>query len=40
MLNDNDIDFKSCDINVIYFIDVLLSNSGNALLKKAILVKL
>jgi hypothetical protein len=40
MLNYNDIDFKFCDINVIYTVEVELSNSGNALLKKAVRAKL
>ncbi len=31
MLNDNDIDFKFCDINVKYTIDVVLSNSPYAI---------
>jgi hypothetical protein len=40
MLNDNEIDFKFCDISVVYTVYVLLSNSENALLKKATRVKL
>ena len=39
MLNESVVDFKLCDINMVYIIDVELSSIGNALLKKAVLVK-